>query len=69
MIVRGSLQYNLQTIEDPEPYQYFFQPYPKRFFWKTAQNFGMIAFWPRRVPAGYSYLQREKNPVLDNRHR
>jgi uncharacterized lipoprotein YajG len=24
MIVRSSLQYNLQTIEDPETYQYFF---------------------------------------------
>jgi len=32
MIVRSSLQYNLQTIEDPEPYQYFFATLSKALF-------------------------------------
>jgi hypothetical protein len=32
MIVRGSLQYNLQTIEDPESYQYFFSTLSKALF-------------------------------------
>lgn len=32
MIVRSSLQYNLQTVEDPEPYQYFFSTLSKALF-------------------------------------
>ena len=32
MIVRSSLQFNLQTIEDPEPYQYFFTTLSKALF-------------------------------------
>ena len=32
MIVRSSLQYNLTTIEDPEPYQYFFSTLSKALF-------------------------------------
>jgi hypothetical protein len=32
MIVRSSLQYNLQTIEDPESYQYFFSTLSKALF-------------------------------------
>ena len=32
MIVRSSLQYNLQTIENPEPYQYFFATLSKALF-------------------------------------
>jgi uncharacterized lipoprotein YajG len=32
MIVRSSLQYNLQTIEDPETYQYFFSTLSKALF-------------------------------------
>jgi hypothetical protein len=32
MIVRSSLQYNLQTIEDPEAYQYFFTTLSKALF-------------------------------------
>ena len=32
MIVRSSLQFNLQTIEDPEPYQYFFATLSKALF-------------------------------------
>jgi len=32
MIVRSSLQFNLQTIEEPEPYQYFFTTLSKALF-------------------------------------
>ena len=32
MIVRSSLQFNLQTVEDPEPYQYFFSTLSKALF-------------------------------------
>jgi len=32
MIVRSSLQFNLQTIEDPEPYQFFFTTLSKALF-------------------------------------
>jgi uncharacterized lipoprotein YajG len=32
MIVRSSLQYNLQTIEDPETYQYFFSTLSRALF-------------------------------------
>ena len=32
MIVRSNIQYNLQTIEKPEPYQYFFSTLSKALF-------------------------------------
>jgi len=32
MIVRSNIQYNLQTIEEPEPYQYFFSTLSKALF-------------------------------------
>ena len=32
MIVRSSIQFNLQTIEEPEPYQYFFATLSKALF-------------------------------------
>jgi hypothetical protein len=32
MIVRSSVQFNWQTIEDPEPYQYFFATLSKALF-------------------------------------
>ena len=32
MIVRSNIQYNLQTIEQPEPYQYFFSTLSKALF-------------------------------------
>ena len=32
MIVRSNIQFNLQTIEEPEPYQYFFSTLSKALF-------------------------------------
>ena len=32
MIVRSSIQFNLKTIEEPEPYQYFFSTLSKALF-------------------------------------
>ena len=32
MIVRSNIQFNLQTIEEPEPYQYFFTTLSKALF-------------------------------------
>jgi hypothetical protein len=32
IIVRSSIQFNLQTIEEPEPYQYFFATLSKALF-------------------------------------
>jgi hypothetical protein len=32
MIVRSNIQFNLQTIEEPEPYQYFFSRLSKALF-------------------------------------
>ena len=32
IVVRANAQYNLQAIEDPEPYQQFFQAYEKAMF-------------------------------------
>ena len=32
IIVRSSIQFNLQTIEEPEPYQYFFSTLSKALF-------------------------------------
>ena len=35
MIVRSSIQFNLQTIEEPEPYQYFFATLSKALFFEA----------------------------------
>ncbi|MBP8605355.1 MAG: hypothetical protein KBI46_05890 [Phycisphaerae bacterium] len=37
IIVRANAQYNLKAIEDPQPYQQFFDAYAKAMF-LTAQN-------------------------------
>ncbi|MBW8002374.1 MAG: hypothetical protein FVQ80_10190 [Planctomycetes bacterium] len=37
MLVRANAQYNLQAIEDPEPYQQFFSAFEKAMF-LTAHN-------------------------------
>jgi len=37
MIVRGNAQYNLQTVEDPEPYQQFFAALSKALFLEAQQ--------------------------------
>ena len=37
MIVRSSAQYNLQTVEDPEPYQQFFTALSKALFLEAQQ--------------------------------
>ena len=39
IVVRANAQYNLQAIEDPEPYQQFFQAYEKAMF-LTAHDVG-----------------------------
>ncbi len=38
MIVRGSVQYNLEMVEDPEPYQQFFLALSKALFLETNVN-------------------------------
>ena len=37
MIVRSNAQYNLQTVEDPEPYQQFFAALSKGLFLEAQQ--------------------------------
>ena len=37
MIVRSNAQYNLQTVEDPEPYQQFFAALSKALFLEAQQ--------------------------------
>jgi hypothetical protein len=37
MIVRSNAQYNLQTVEDPEPYQQFFATLSKALFLEAQQ--------------------------------
>jgi hypothetical protein len=37
MIVRSNAQYNLQTVEDPEPYQQFFTALSKALFLEAQQ--------------------------------
>jgi hypothetical protein len=37
MIVRSNAQYNLQTVEDPEPYQEFFASLSKALFLEAQQ--------------------------------
>jgi hypothetical protein len=37
MIVRSNAQYNLQTVEDPEPYQQFFTSLSKAIFLEAQQ--------------------------------
>ena len=37
MIVRGNAQYNLQTVEDPAPYQQFFAALSKALFLEAQQ--------------------------------
>lgn len=37
MVVRASAQYNIQAVEDPEPYQQFFNSFEKAMF-LTAHN-------------------------------
>ncbi len=37
MVVRANAQYNLQAVEDPEPYQQFFNAFEKAMF-LTAHN-------------------------------
>jgi len=37
MIVRSNAQYNLQTVEDPEPYQQFFASLSKALFLEAQQ--------------------------------
>lgn len=64
MIVRGSVQYNLEMVEDPEPYQQFFLALSKALFLETNVNSMAATPHGTESPAAAKVMKDASKPEI-----